>query len=278
MNVTKLSVQNKLDALELRFGENRCTLTLQGAHLISFIKSGVEQLWMSPKCIIETGKPIRGGVPVCWPWFGAHKTEVTYPAHGFARTALWLVESEESSSDFTRVVLKLENRSSNTLFPFKCIVRLQVTLSDSLELSLITDNEGSEAFPLSQALHTYFPISDLSSARIEGLKGCRYADKLLDYAESVESRELVSLEEPTDRVYFDSSDSLTLIDGETTRIIQKQNSNTTVVWNPGFDTAGKMTDIGSENYRGFLCIEAANAMSDTRVVEPGESVVLVQRF
>jgi D-hexose-6-phosphate mutarotase len=233
---------------------------------------------MSPKCIIETGKPIRGGVPVCWPWFGAHATEATYPAHGFARTALWSVEREVSSSDFTRLVLKLENRSTNPLFPFHCTVRLQVTLSDTLELTLITDNKGSEAFPLSQALHTYFPVSDLSSARIEGLKGCHYADKLLDYAESVESREQVSLEEPTDRVYFDSSESLKLIDGDTTRTIQKQNSNTTVVWNPGFDTAGKMTDIGSENYRSFLCIEAANAMSDTRIVEPGESVVLVQRF
>jgi D-hexose-6-phosphate mutarotase len=278
MTVTKLSVQNKLEALELQFGENRCTLTLQGAHLISFIKSGVEQLWMSPKCIIETGKPIRGGVPVCWPWFGAHATEANYPAHGFARTALWSVESEKCSTEFTQVVLKLENRSSNPLFPFDCSVRLQVTLRDSLELSLITENEGSEVFPLSQALHTYFPISDLSSARIEGLNGCRYADKLLDYAESVESRELVSLEEPSDRVYFDSSESLKLIDGKTTRTIHKQNSNTTVVWNPGFNTAEKMTDIGSENYRNFLCIEAANAMSDVRLIEPGESFTLIQRF
>lgn len=278
MTVTNLSFQNTLEAVELQFGENRCSLTLQGAHLISFIKRGVEQLWMSPKCIIETGKPIRGGVPVCWPWFGAHTTETSFPAHGFARTALWSFDSQESSADFTRAVLKLSNALTNPLFPFQCSVRLQVTLSETLELSLITANEGGEAFHLSQALHTYLPISDLSNAHIEGLKGCQYADKLLDYAESVESRDLVSLEQPTDRVYFDSSDSLNLIDGDSTRTIYKQNSNTTVVWNPGFDTAEKMIDIGSENYRSFLCIEAANAMSDTRVVEPGESVALVQRF
>lgn len=276
MSIDTICFKGQLDAVQLTFKTYQVCVSLSGGHILSYQVDGQEKLWMSPNAILESGHPIRGGIPVCWPWFGAHATDESKPAHGFARTSLWTLVDAQDQEDFALVTLGLENSVANTLFPFDCSLALKVTLTDKLSVELITTNLGNLPIEITQALHTYLPISDLDNARILGLEGVEYADKLKGFARAVEDRALVDLREPTDRVYFDDSNCLTLEDENQETWIYKQNSGTTVVWNPGRETATKMTDIGAEYYRCFLCIEAANAMEDKVSVKSGESFTLRQ--
>ena len=268
---------SKLETIELEFGHSRALFTLQGAHLISYKQLGEERLWMSPKTLFEPNQPIRGGVPICWPWFGPHAHDPNRAAHGFARTSVWtLIEQRNSPSS---AIVRLGLTSSDTDYPLEAEYQLELT-EQALEMRLITRNLGDQPIELSEALHTYLPVSDLEQASITGLYGIHYADKLLNYAASVETREAVFLTEPTDRVYYDTGEKLDLIDTGTgiTTEIAKQGSGTTVVWNAGEKIAAGMADLGAENYRGYICVEAANALEASVTLKPGQSHTLVQRL
>jgi D-hexose-6-phosphate mutarotase len=276
MSIETIRFKEQLDAVQLTFKSDLAIISLSGGHILSYQSNGEERLWMSPKANLEAGKSIRGGIPVCWPWFGAHSDDESKPAHGFARTSIWTLVDAQDHEDFASITLGLENSVANPLFPYDCSVAIKVTLSDKLSVELITTNLGNQPIEITQALHTYLPICDLDNATIEGLEGVEYADKLKGFARASEDRPLVNLKEPTDRVYFDDSNCLILKDENRETRIYKQNSGTTVVWNPGKETANTMADIGAENYRGFLCIEAANAMEDKVTIEPGKSFTLRQ--
>ena len=276
MSLEIIRFKDQLDAVQLTFKRHLAIISLSGGHILSYQADGEERLWMSPKSQFETGKSIRGGIPVCWPWFGAHPNDQSKPAHGFARTSMWTLVDAQDDEEFASVTLALENSVANPLFPYDCSVVLKVTLTDKLSVELITTNLGNQTIEITQALHTYLPISDLDNASIAGLQTVEYADKLQNFARATEDRDSVDLKEPTDRVYFDDSNCLILTDKNRETRIYKQNSGTTVVWNPGRETADNMADIGAENYRGFLCIEAANAMDDKVSIEPGESFTLRQ--
>ena len=276
MSIETIRFKEQLDAIQLTYKEDNAYVSLSGGHVLSYLADGQERLWMSQKANLEAGKPIRGGIPVCWPWFGAHPSDEVKPAHGFARTSIWTLVDAQDHEDFASITLGLENSVANPLFPYDCSVAIKVTLTDKLSVELITTNLGNQPIEITQALHTYLPISDLDNATIAGLEGVEYADKLKAFARSTEDRVSVDLKEPTDRVYFDHSNGLTLNDQDRETRVYKQNSGTTVIWNPGIETAGNMADIGADNYRGFLCIEAANAMEDKVIIEPGESFTLRQ--
>jgi D-hexose-6-phosphate mutarotase len=276
MSINTTRFRDQLDAIQLTYKSDQVLISLSGGHILAYQKNGEERIWMSPKANLESGKSIRGGIPVCWPWFGAHPSDESKPAHGFARTSMWTLVDAQDHEDFASVTLGLENSVANPLFPHDCSLALKVTLTDKLSVELITTNLGSQPIEITQALHTYLPISDLDRATIYGLEGVEYADKLKGFERATEIRQTVDLKAPTDRVYFDDSNGLILRDENRETHIYKQNSATTVVWNPGRETAANMSDIGEENYRGFLCIEAANAMDDKISIEPGESFTLRQ--
>lgn len=269
--------ESSLETIELNFGESKTLLTLQGAHLVSYTQSGVERLWMSSNSLFESRKPIRGGVPICWPWFGPHSSDTSRPAHGFARTAIW--QLLEQSSNNESALVRLGFSSTDADYPLEAEYQIELT-EHSLEMRLITGNVGGHRIELTEALHTYLPVSDLENASLHGLAEVRYADKLRDYAQALEDRKAVYLTEPTDRVYYDSSEKLDLVDtgtGATTEIT-KQGSGTTVVWNAGEVIAAGMADLGAENYRGYICVEAANALETAVMLEPGQSHTLMQRL
>ena len=269
--------ESSLETIELNFGRSKALLTLQGAHLVSYNQAGVERLWISPNSLFEVGKPIRGGVPICWPWFGPHSSDTSRPAHGFARTAIWQVREQGSTDE--SATLRLGLNSTDADYPLEAEYQIELT-EYSLEMRLISRNIGEQAIELTEALHTYLPVSDLENASLHGLEGMQYADKLLDNARALESREAVYLTEPTDRVYYDSSEKLDLIDtgiGATTEIA-KHGSGTTVVWNAGETVAAGMADLGAENYRTYICVEAANALEACLLLEPGQSHTLMQRL
>lgn len=266
---------SQLEIVELNCGGAQAVLTLQGAHLVSYRNEEIERLWLSPKSLFEPGKPIRGGVPVCWPWFAKHPTDDSQPMHGFARTSLWQLTSKEENSERSALLLRLI--SKNPDYPLQADLKVELSPAE-LTLSLTTTNLGDSHYNLTEALHTYLPVSDLETAALHGLHSTRYADKLKDFAQTLETREAVYLTEPTDRVYFDTRDSLSLIDtgwGQTTTI-RKTGSGATVVWNAGETIAASMSDLGAENYRGYICVEAANALDAFVSLAPGQSHTLQQ--
>lgn len=253
-------------------------IALQGAHVMTFQPRGQQPvLWLSQFAKFAPGKSIRGGVPVCWPWFGAHATDSAKPAHGYARTVMWDVQETEVLADgATRLRFQLqETEGTSGMGPQGLEAELVVTVGDMLAVDLVTRNGGTEVAELGEALHTYFHISDVDQVRITGLEGCDYLDKVEDFTRRTQT-EAVTIGAEVDRVYLDTEAECVIEDRGLNRRIRvaKSGSRSTVVWNPWTEKAEKMGDFGPEGYRGMVCVETANAASNVVTLAPGETHVL----
>lgn len=254
-------------------------IALQGAHIATFQPRGEEPVvWLSPKAKFAPGKSIRGGVPICWPWFGAHKTESKFPGHGYARTVPWdVVETKAlpDGSTFLRFAL-VESDATRAQWPNASTVQLEVTVGKALRVELVTSNTGKQAFELSEALHTYFQISDVANMTIRGLENCEYLDKVQDFARCKQQGGIV-IESEVDRVYVNTAADCVIEDKGLKRAIRiaKQGSQSTVVWNPWTEKAEKMGDFGPALHRDMVCVESGNALENTLTLQPGETHRLV---
>jgi D-hexose-6-phosphate mutarotase len=255
-------------------------LCLQGAHLTRWrTQSGRQVFWMSKKARMQRAKAIRGGVPLCWPWFGAHPEVADFPAHGIARIALWQpVSLRRDASGHAVLELVLDSDqlddSLQRLWPFASRLTYRIELGASLRLQLTTLNRSDHDLPVSQALHTYFSVGDLASARVSGLEQVEYLDKPSGFTRCPAAGEAIRFDAEVDRIYAAAPDPVTLSDqGNITRI-HPEGSRSTVVWNPGEAVAATMDDIPSGGYREFACIETANAADDAVSLAPGASHTL----
>jgi len=254
-------------------------IVLQGAHVATFQPRGEEPvIWLSPNAKFAPGKSIRGGVPVCWPWFGPHQTDSKLPGHGFARTVPWeLLETKalEDGSTFLRFGL-IENDTTRAQWPHPSTAQLEVTVGKSLRVELVTANTGSQPFELGEALHTYLQISDIANMTIRGLEGCEYNDKVGETARRMQQDGIVISSE-VDRVYVNTEADCVIEDKGLKRAIRirKQGSRSTVVWNPWTEKAEKMGDFGEKLHRDMVCVESANALENVVTVAPGETHRLV---
>jgi glucose-6-phosphate 1-epimerase len=252
------------------------SIALQGAHIMTFQPRGEQPvIWLSPAAKLAPGKSIRGGVPVCWPWFGAHASESGFPAHGFARTVPWqVVASETLADDSTRVTFELPQSSiPSGQWPHACRVRNIVTIGKALTVELITENTGKAAFVIGEALHTYFSISDVDTVRISGLEGAAYLDKVDNMQRKVQAG-AVTIASEVDRLYLNTEAECLIEDAGFKRRIRiaKRGSRSTVVWNPWVEKAAKMGDFGSDTgYRGMVCVESVNAAENVVNIAPGAS-------
>jgi D-hexose-6-phosphate mutarotase len=232
-------------------------------------------VWLSPAAKLLQGKSIRGGVPICWPWFGAHASETTFPAHGFARTAMWQVAASESlPDDSTRITLELPQSSiPPAQWPHSCRVRLIATVGKTLTVELVTENTGDQPFDIGEALHTYFTISDVDALRITGMEGCTYLDKV-GVAQTRMQQGAIQIASEVDRIYIDTEADCLIEDAGFKRRIRiaKSGSRSNVVWNPWIEKSAKMGDFGSDTgYRGMVCVETANAAHNIVTIAPGIS-------
>lgn len=254
-------------------------IALQGAHIATFQPRGEEPvLWLSPNAKFAPGKSLRGGVPICWPWFGPHKTDSSLPGHGFARTIPWeLLETraQEDGSTCLRFGL-IETETTRKQWPHPCTAQLEVNVGKALRVELVTTNTGDAAFELSEALHTYFQISDVGNMTITGLDGCEYLDKVQDFARQTQQGGIV-IESEVDRVYVNTESDCVIQDKGLKRAIRiaKQGSRSTVVWNPWQEKAEKMGDFGPALHRDMVCVESGNALENTLTLQPGETHRLV---
>ena len=251
---------------------------LQGAHLTHFQPQGQKPLiWLSSKSFYEKGKSIRGGIPVCWPWFGDHPDDPAKPAHGFARTSLWQVDTtgeDEDGTTFIRLFL-LDDKQTRSLWPHAFRLELTISVGKNLVVTLKALNTGQQPFICTGALHSYFSVSEVSSVEVTGLNGCSYLDKV-DSLKRKHQCGPVRIQGETDRVYLETSDACTIKDPFMKRsiCIDKKGSMTTVVWNPGPEKAALMADMGDAGFRQMVCVETANAADDKIKLSPGQSHIL----
>ncbi len=253
-------------------------ITLYGAHVLSYRPKGKSEVfWMSSLSDFEEGKPIRGGIPVCFPWFGPHATDAHKPQHGFARLQMWSVAGASALPD-GGVELRLtsgDSPSTLALWPHSFALELLVRVGPSLEVTLCCTNTGSEEFVYTDALHSYLAVSDIAHVKIRGLKGGTYYQSVS--AELVtQEEELLEIRKEENRRYVDTSADCIIEDAGMPRTIRvaKTGSRVTVVWNPWEATAKKIADMPDTGYTTMVCVEAVNAYNDIAVVPPRGSFSL----
>jgi glucose-6-phosphate 1-epimerase len=257
------------------------TIALQGAHVMTWAPAGEHPvIWLSPVAKFAPGKSIRGGVPVCWPWFGPHATESGFPGHGYARTVTWEVVRTETRSGGTYLLFRLvESEATRAQWPHATEVTLAVTVGTSLDFELTTRNLGAAAVTIGDALHTYFEVGDVRNVKVHGLDGSPYLDKV-DGGERKVQVGPVTIGGEVDRIYLDSTADCVIDDPDLNRRIRvsKSGSRSTVVWNPWIDKAAKMADFGANGYLKMLCVESTNAAEDVVSVAPGAAHILAVTY
>jgi glucose-6-phosphate 1-epimerase len=270
----------------MRSPEGCAVVALQGAQVLSWVptvesESQGDVLWLSPVARLGTGKAVRGGIPICWPWFGAHPHDGAAPAHGFVRTALWTVQSAAVvDNDEVRLVLTIDAPGAEfSPWPHSATATLEITLGTSLTLALSTENTGAEPLVLSQALHSYFSVGDIARTLLTGLDGRRYLDQLEPLSRPVQHGPLEIAAE-VDRIYQDSPDAVVISDETRSRRIEitKSGSLSTVVWNPWIEKSARLGDAGADGYRRFVCVETANTGDDAVTLAPGARHQLIAKL
>lgn len=268
-----------IPVVKINNSEASATISLQGAHLFSWVPSDEEEvIWLSSAATFASGKSLRGGIPICWPWFGAHATDSSFPAHGFARTVLWdVAETRPLPGGETQIVFKLDTsalgENTQAMWPLNCEVFYRVTVAKRLSLELTTFNHSDKFMTIGQALHTYFHVNDVSDTVVSGLEGKEYLDKPDNFARKTQTGP-VRINAEVDRIYLKTDDDVIIDDQKRKITIKKQGSLSTVVWNPWVDVAEQMGDLGDEGYLQMLCVESANAAEDTVSIKPGDSHTL----
>lgn len=252
----------------------KASLCLQGAHLLSWTPRNQKPvIWVSEDAIFSVGKSIRGGIPICWPWFGTHSTERNFPAHGFARTQIWKpVESQAMPDGRTCLTLKLlPDKVTQQFWNYAFELKLQVIVGKKLEMVLITKNLSDQTFTIGQAFHTYFNVSKINQISVQGFENVIFIDALEDWKQKSES-EPITINAEIDRIYLDSGDDCVIKDPGFMRSIRisKYGSKSTVVWNPWIEKSIRMGDMGLEGYQNMVCVETTNAMEDVVAIASGK--------
>lgn len=254
---------------------------LRGAHLSTWAPAGSGPvIWMSEQSEYAPGVPLRGGVPVCFPWFAAHPTDAAAPSHGFARLADWqLVEGRESGDDVVLVFVLTDSVSTReSAWPHRFEARYTITVGAELSLDLTVTNRGADPVSFEEALHTYLAVADIRQTTVTGLEGAPFTDRLTGPRPAETGP--VRFDAETDRIYQDTTATTTVTDAATGRAITvaKQGSASTVVWNPWVDKAAAMADFGDAEYTGMVCVETCNIRADTVTLAPGASHEMSVRY
>ncbi len=270
--VTFLDGRGDLPMVEISTAWSTAEIYRHGAHVTHFRKNGEPPLLFLSQCSrFESGRPIRGGVPIIFPWFGSREG---FGQHGFARNKAWdLKEILPAADGSVSVRFRFPACPEAATFP-PCLVEYVVTVNEELTLELIVTNKSaSDPMVFENCLHTYFAVGDISAVSVTGLQGVAYLDNLANLAARVEQEPAIRFGAEVDRVYFDTAAAVAIRDEKLGRVIrvEKENSASTVVWNPWITKAQQMADFGDEEYRGVVCVESGNVKSNQLTLPPGGS-------
>jgi glucose-6-phosphate 1-epimerase len=248
---------------------------LYGAQVTSWKPEGAaEVLFVSQKSHWEPGRAIRGGIPVCFPWFRSKADDPHAPSHGFVRTKEWQLDSiTREPGDSVCIYLSTESDElTRRWWTYDFRLEYRITIGRRLQLELVVKNCGEPAFRFEEALHTYFKVGNVELARVRGLDGTAYLDNRDGNREKTQSGDL-NISRQTDNAYMDTPDTVEIIDPLLRRTLktEKQGSASTIVWNPWSDGASSMGDLSAEEWRGMLCAEGGNILSSEVTLPPGQN-------
>ncbi|HEV2949162.1 MAG TPA: D-hexose-6-phosphate mutarotase [Gemmataceae bacterium] len=246
---------------------------LHGAHVTSWEPTGAEPvLFVSSKSRWEDGRAIRGGVPICFPWFADKADAPGAPAHGFVRTTAWQLESIVEAGDAVTVSM-VTNSNNNTKkwWPADFHLTHRATFGSELILELVAKNTGTTSLRFEEALHAYFRVAHIEKARLQGLESVHYLDKT-DSNRKKAQQGPITITAETDRVYLNTKTAIELEDHDLRRriTVAKENSLTTVVWNPWVEKAKAMSDLGDAEWTQMVCIETSNVSDFAVDLAPGQ--------
>jgi D-hexose-6-phosphate mutarotase len=269
----------ELARLEINTAWGNAELYLHGAHLTHFQKKGESPLlFMSQLSRFNEGTPIRGGIPIIFPWFGPREGE---SAHGFARIQTWeLREVSQLSTGEVSLRLSLPGSPSAALFP-EFTADYRVTVGKTLSVNLtIANNSQDQDFTFENCLHTYFHVGDIGAISITGLKGTDYLDKTDNFARKTEYAEHIKISRETDRIYLNTTAPVEIHDSKLGRRIriEKSGSLSTLVWNPWVDKSQEMPDFGGDEFQSMVCVESGNVADNRLTLPAGKSSTLQVEF
>lgn len=263
-----------LEVVEIETAAATAVVALQGAQVLSFApRGGGDWLWVSERARWAPGVALRGGIPLCFPWFGPHPSERTFPAHGFARTSTWRCAGVQEIGDEARLALTLaSDEATLALYPHRFEARLEITVGAELGLAFEVTNPGAAPLAFELAFHSYFAVADLGPVAIEGLSGCDFVDKVAGGARRREGDAPVRIAGEVDRVY-DSAGPVTLVDpaGARSLRIESAGAGSTVVWNPAPAKTATLSDMTPDGYQRFVCVESGAIGARRITVDPGQA-------
>jgi len=247
-----------------------------GAHVVDWTPSGHEPvLWMSEETRLDTESTIRGGVPICWPWFGAGRNGVASPLNGFASLAEWrLVRSKQTGEAVTATYMLIDACPDKFNFPYRLVY--EVRFGAEFSATLTVRNTGTRRFSFEEALHTYLRVADVQKTAVTGLDGSEYLDRASGHELGPhEQAGDVRITGETDRIYHCEGD-IDVLDSKGKRriTVSRTGSHDAVLWNPWIDKARSMPDFGDDEWRGMICVETANIGEHTITLNPGKEHVM----
>jgi glucose-6-phosphate 1-epimerase len=267
-----------LPKVQIATGAAAGEIYLYGAHVTSWRPAGTEEvIFLSERSHWEAGQPIRGGIPICFPWFRNKAEEPGAPKHGFVRIKEWRLDSIAAQDDGSVTVVCVTESDANTrhLWPHDFCAAYRVTFGKTLRLELTVINIGPVTVRFEEALHTYFHVGHVQQVRVRGLDQARYLDNVDGNREKVQAGD-IAIAGQTDNAYLATQASPEVHDNSLRRILRtdKENSETTVVWNPWIEGATPLTDLGPDEWQHMICVEASNVLRCPVALEAGEEHTL----
>ena len=245
------------------------SIALHGAHLTHYAPHGQSPvIFTSKEAIYKEGKAIRGGIPICWPWFGTHPdSEKKLSAHGYARSSFWVLETISSDPDGTHLTFSLPPKNNSELH-----ATLEFFIGETLELKLTTTNHGEKPVVFSEALHSYFAVGDARKVALLGLDGRSYLDSTQTPEPKNKQHGPVHFPNEIDRIYT-SDDPLVIEDPQKQRhiSIKKSNSQSSIIWNPGKIKGRSLADLANSEITQFICAESGNVRKQSINLAPGST-------
>ncbi|WP_319421698.1 D-hexose-6-phosphate mutarotase [Pleurocapsa sp. FMAR1] len=261
----------------------QAVISVYAGQVLSFqpVDQAEDIMFFSSKAYHQEGKAMKGGAPICWPWFGPDPEDKGRSSHGFVRNRLCQMREVVSTQDgATKVTLGLtDTAETRAIWDYGFDFAIAITVGKSLTVKLITRNTGDKTFSITQALHTYFKVGNIKQVQVLGLAGNDYIDKVDSGKQKTQSGE-VAFDRECDRIYLNVQPELTINDGALERQIKitATNSKTAIVWNPWATISANMADLEDHDYQNFVCVETANAADEVIEVAAGSEYKLTANY
>ncbi|QDE31542.1 D-hexose-6-phosphate mutarotase [Shewanella polaris] len=272
-SVTTKRHPNGLDYVDIDTALCQARIFMQGAQIDQFTPVGkAPLLWVSSADDYQPGNGIRGGIPICWPWFGMSDTK-GFPQHGFARNKIWVLESVNMRNELVDLIFTLPaSEIDKNYWPHDSQIKVLFTLGESLSVSIVNTNNADYDIKLTQALHSYFPIEDIHQLNVSGFSDSAY----IEFGEGPfkQHDDVITFKQETDRVYTQLGHTQELHTPNGTIVVSRENSQSSVLWNPWIEKSTRLSRFNAEDYLTMVCLEAANVREDCVVMAPGQSHTL----